>query len=330
VIFQRGDGVGLEFTRHVVRGVRLGADEPERLVGAGEIGVGDAEDDRSVLDALVRLRVELDGPTAPTRVATFASTDTLHRLDVTGFSATQLSGLRATLRADQGIASTVLLDDGPRRWLVALRWDEPRMRRLEALVERSGFHDVTVEPSPIALARVLGRDVTRVRRVAAPHESFEMICEGGFPVAGASVGSIGQTPPTLTFDSREVPVGWFDDITTPADLAAEVRRVVDDLPTASATPTIWLSEVAHPPFPPHDLRSPQRQCVALGAALGAAGLAGRLRPVDIVAPFESSTAPDDRPWAVERVSNLPPRPDRDITGPVARVLGRFRPRRRSS
>jgi hypothetical protein len=329
VIFQRGDGVGIEFTRHVVRGVRLGADEPDRLVGASEVGIGHADDDRSVLDALVRLRAELDGPTAPTRVATFASTNTLHRLDVTGFSADQLSDLRTRLRTEQAIASTVLLDDGPRRWLIALRWDEPATRRLEDLVERSGFHDVTIEPSPIALARVLGHEVTRVRRDAAPHESFDLICERGIPVVSASVDSFGRTPPTLAFDGHEVPVGWFDEITGQADLAAEVQRLVDDPAPTTAVPTIWLAGISHPPFPPHDLRSPQRQCVALGAALGAAGLAGRLRPVDIVAPFEPATAPVDRPWAVERVSNLPPRVDRDPTGPLARVIGRFRLRRRS-
>lgn len=329
MIFRRGDGVGLEFTRHVVRGVRLGSDEPDRLVGAGEVGIGDADDDRSVLDALVRLSAELDGPTAPTRVATFASTNTLQRLDVTGSSASQLSDVRERLRTEQGIASTVLLDDGPRRWLIALRWDESATRRLEALVERSGFHDVTIEPSPIALARVLDHEVTRVRRDAARHESFDLICERGLPVVSASVDSFGRTPPTLAFDGREVPVGWFDEITGQAELAAELQRIVDDLAPSTPTPSIWLSDVAHPPFPPHDLRSPHRQCVALGAAVGAAGLAGRLRPVDIVAPFEPATTPVDRPWAVERVSNLPPRPDRDTTGPVARVIGRFRLRRRS-
>lgn len=328
MIFRRGDGVGLEFTRHVVRGVRLGADEPNRLVGAGEVGIGDADDDRSVLDALVRLRAELDGPTAPTRVATFASTNTLHRLDVTGCSASQLNDARTALRAEHGIASTVLLDDGPRRWLIALRWDEPATRRLEALVERSGFHDVTIEPSPIAVARVLDHEVTRVRRDAAPHESFDLICERGVPVVSASVDSSGRTPPRLAVDGHEIPAGWFDQITGQAELAAELQRRVADLApsTPTPTPTIWLTDVEFPPFPPHDLRSPDRQCVALGAALGAAGLAGRLRPVDIVAPFETSTTPFDRPWAVERVSNLPPRPDRDTTGPLARLIGRFRRR----
>jgi hypothetical protein len=328
-MFQRGDGVGLEFTRHVVRGVRLGADEPNRLVAAAEVGVGDADDDRSVLDALVRLRAELDGPAASTRVATFASANTLHRIDVTGFSANELSGVRTALRVEQGIASTVLLDDGPRRWLLALRWNEPTVRRIEDLVERSGFHDVTVEPSPIALARVLDPAVTRVRRGASPLESFDMLCERNVPVASASVDSSRQTPPTLAFDDREIPGGWFTEISGQAELAAELERLTGDLAPAFPGPAIWLATVAHPPFPPHDLRSPERQCVALGAALGAAGLAGRLRPVDIVASVEPAASPIDRPWAVERVSSLPPRPPQDTTGPLARVIRRLGRRRRS-
>lgn len=328
MMFRRGDGVGLEFTRHVVRGVRLGADEPDRLVAAAEIGIGDPDDDRSVLDALVRLRGELDGPATSTRVATFASANTLHRIDVTGFSANELNGVRTALRVEQEIASTMLIDDGPRRWLLALRWNEAVVRRIEDLVERSGFDDVTLEPSPIALARVLGPEVTRVRRGAAPHESFEMICERNVPVASASIDSFRQTPPTLAFDDRAVPAGWFAEITGQAELAAELERLTGDLEPAGPGPTIWLATIAHPPFPPHDLRSPDRQCVALGAALGAAGLAGRLRPVDIVTPLEPATPPVDRPWAVERVSSLPPRPSQDTTGPLARVLGRFRRRSR--
>ena len=69
-----------------------------------------------------------------------------------------------------------------------------------------------------------------------------------------------------------------------------------------------LADVPYPPFPAHDLRAPQRQAVALGAAAGAAGLAGRLRPVDVLAPTGAQRAPDTRrPWAIERVVELPPR-----------------------
>ena len=61
----------------------LAADEPDRLRAATEVGIRHFDDDRSVLDALIRLRAELGPSRAPTRVALFLPGHTLHRVDVT-------------------------------------------------------------------------------------------------------------------------------------------------------------------------------------------------------------------------------------------------------
>ena len=327
MIFERGDGVGLEVTRREVRGVRLRAGQPDRLAAVSEVAFGDLDDHRRVVDAFVRLRADLGTPDEPTRVATFLQGSVLHRLDATGLAAGELTARRWSLHHDHGVGSTVLLDDGPRRWLVAVRWDEGAARRLEELTERAGFRDVTVEPSPIALVRVLDESVTRVRRDATIDEAFELLCRGGLPVAGASVEAIGRMPPDLAVDTATVPADWFAETPDPTELTAELRRFTSDLGSGDPDRRLTLAGVAHPPFPPHDLRSPQRQCVALGAALGAAGLAGRLRPVDMVAAT-TVAANVDRPWAVERVSALPPRADPVTIGPVRRALSRMLPRRR--
>ena len=329
MIFERGNGVGLEITRREVRGVRLQADHPDLLAAASEVGLGDIDDDRRVVDALVRLRADLGAPDEPTRVALFPSGSVLHRHDATGMAAAELTALRWPQHHDRGVGSTVLLDDGPRRWLVAVRWDEISARRLEDLAERAGFVDVTVEPSPIALVRVLDEDVSRVRRDATIDEAFELLCRAGLPVAAASVDAIGRMPPDLAIDAAPVPADWFTGTIDPIELTAELRRFLSDLGAGEPDRRLTLAGLDHPPFPPHDLRSPRRQCVALGAALGAAGLAGRLRPVDMVAPttFVSSV---DRPWAVERVSALPTRPAPATIGPVRRAISRMLPRRRSN
>lgn len=327
MIFERGDGVGLEITRREVRGVRLRAGRPDRLAAASEVALGDIDDDRSVVDALVRLRADIGAPDEPTRVALFPPGSVLHRLDVTGMAGTELTALRWSLHHDHGIGSTVLLDDGPRRWLVAVRWDEAAARRVEELTERAGFRDVTVEPSPIALVRVLDEEVTRVRRDATIDEAFELLCRAGLPVAGASVDAIGRMPPDLVVDAATVPADWFTGTIDPVELTAELRRFLSDLGSGDPDRRLTLAGVDHPPFPPHDLRSPRRQCVALGAALGAAGLAGRLRPVDMVAPTAVASSVD-RPWAVERVSALPPRPEPVTIGPLRRAISRILPRRR--
>lgn len=324
-LFQRGDGVGLEFTRHVVRGVRLAV---SRLAAAAEVAVADVADDRSVVDALIRIRADLGDPGETTRIATFPPASTVHRVDVTGLSGSELNARRAGLLGTHGVASTVLVDDGPRRWLVEVRWDESFVRRLEQLAERAGFADVTVEPSPIAIARVIGPDVSRVRRDGAIDESFELLCAGGPPVVAGAVDSVGWVAPTLLLGTDTFSTNLFDDIDDAVELMAELHRFVDGLdetPVDGEPGVLWLAGTPFPTFPPHDLRAPQRQCVALGAAVGAAGLAGRLRPVDMLTTPAAGV--DPRPWAVQRMSSLPPTVTPAGIGPVKRMVSRMLPRR---
>ena len=333
--FRRGDGVGIEFTRQLLRGVRFSAGQEGRLTAAVEVAIGDSNNDRSVVDAFVRLRAELDGPSDPTRIGVFPPASTLQRIDVTGLGGSELNTTRAQLLSEQSVASTLLLDDGPRRWLVAVRWDEAEIRRIENLAERAGFVDVTVEPSPVALARVVDEQVTRARRDAAIDESFESLFASGQPVVAAAVGSVGRMTPSLLLATAEYSIGWFDGITEPVELVAELGRFVDglgedddDVREGAHDVRLVIGGVPYPPFPLHDQRSPQRQCVALGAAAGAAGLAGRLRPVDMLSPASATADTSERPWAVERLSSLPPKEDAPTIGPLKRTISRLLPRRR--
>ena len=186
-LLRRGDGVGIEFTSRLVRGVRLRADQEGRVAAAAEVAIRATDDDQAVVDALVRLRAELGDPEETTRIATFPPFSTLHRVDATGCNGTELNALRADLVREQQINSTLLLDDGPRRWLVAVRWNDIDIRRIEELAERARFTDVTVEPSPVAIRRVISGDVTRVRRDAATDGSFEALLETGQPVIAGAV-----------------------------------------------------------------------------------------------------------------------------------------------
>lgn len=334
--FNRGDGVGIEFTRQLIRGVRLDADREGWLTAAAEVAIGDSRDDRSVVDAFVRLRAELDDPADTTRIGTFPPASTLRRIEVTGRTGAELNTMRAQLLRDESVASTLLLDHGPRRWLVAVRWDEDEIRRIEALAERAGFIDVTVEPSPVAIARVVGEQATRARRDAALDESFESLFVSGQPVVAAAVDSIGRMAPSLDLATAEFPTGWFEGIAEPAHLVAELRRLVDELGDDPITGHeadhrgLLVAGAPYPPFPPHDPRSPQRQCVALGAAVGAAGLAGRLRPVDMLSPTTAAVDPLERPWVVERLSSLPPKQEPATIGSVKRTISRMLPRRQRS
>ncbi len=322
----RGDGVGIEVTHDLIRGVRLDSTDPGRIVAAAEVAVANRLDDRTLVDALVRLRAELGDPHVPTRVALFPPGSTLSRIDATGLTGHDLNTLRSALATSRDASSSVLIDDGPRRWLVGVSWDDAEIRRVEELIERAGFIDVAVDPSPLALARALDSRVTHVRRDAAPDQSFGSVASHGVVVAAAALDSIGRMIPGLACSDVSISVGWFDDVDDRTELVTEVRRLLDEAPPVECG--LSLSGTLHPEFPPHDLRSPQRQCVALGAALGAAGLAGRLRPVDMLLPVLTTSNDVERPWAIERVSNLPAPQKPTTIGPLKRLVARMLPRRR--
>lgn len=322
----RGDGIGIEVTHDLLRGVRLDAAEPQRVVAAAEVSIAARHDDRTVLDALIRLRADLGDHRVPTRVAMFPPGSTLTRLDATGSDARELNVRRAEIAASRNASSSILVDDGPRRWLVGVAWDDAEVRRMEELAERAGFVDVAVDPSPLALARVLDERATFVRRNAATDECFAAVAAGGVVVAAATLDSIGRTVPGLTCSDVAVSTGWFDGVDDPSDLAIEIRRLLDDAPPVDCP--LQLTGVRYPEFPAHDLRAPQRQCVALGAAIGAAGLAGRLRPVDMQMPTNVDSDGGDRPWAIERVSDLPAADTPATIGRTKRAVSRMLPRRR--
>jgi hypothetical protein len=331
---RRGDGVGLELTTDVLRGVRLDADEPGHLAAATEVTIRSLIDDRSVLDSLIRVRAELGSPRLPTRLAMFLGSAMLHRLDVTGRSGPELNALRGELESTRGIRSTVLVDDGPRRWLMAVRWDERDVRRLEELAERAGYVDVAIDPSPLALARVLPTGVTVVCRDTSFGDAFEMVVDGQVPILAGSVDAVGHRSPDVVFGRGEISIGWFDDLTEPSDLMVEMQRTVDSLSlrnhremAAGDDHAVFVGNAEYPRYPAHDLRAAERQCVALGAAVGAAGLAGRLRPVDVQLPALTVTADVERPWAVERVSELPVRDEPRRPHALSRFVARSLPRR---
>jgi hypothetical protein len=321
----RGDGVGIEVTHGIIRGVRLGSARPERIVAAAEVATSDRFDDRATVDALVRLRAELGDPSAPTRLAMFPPGSTLSRVDATGLIANDLNALRSDLAQARAASSSVLVDDGPRRWLIGVSWDDAEIRRMEELAERAGFVDVAVDPSPLALARILDGRITYVRRDAATDHSFGAVISDRIVVAAAALESIGRMTPGLACSDAAMSVGWFDGLDQPLELVAEIERLLEDAPPVECA--LELADVPYAAFPPHDLRAPERQCVALGAALGAAGLAGRLRPVDMLLPVVTTSSELERPWAIERVSNLPT-PQAPTIGPGKRFVARLLPRRR--
>jgi hypothetical protein len=320
----RGDGVGIEVGSAIIRGVRLRHDVPGRMSTAVELPFRLADDD-AALDALVVLRAELGEPHEPTRIAMFPANAMMQRIDITGRSGPEMNELRSRLDRRHGITSTVVADDGPRRWLLVIRWDANAARRLEDLAEHAGFVDVTVEPSPLALARVCGPDDTYARRLVAQSDSHHFVMSNRLPVAALAVPTTGRSHPDVDIAELDIQYGRYDDFMTDAALGEVLDRVNELAGPAASEAPIHLEIVgeSYPLFPAHDSRSAQRQAVALGAAVGAAGLAGPLRPVDVIASAADSTDEQfDRPWAIEAVTKLPDL-DPERTTPTLKRLGRI-------
>ncbi len=131
------------------------------------------------------------------------------------------------------------------------------------MTERSGFIDVAIDPSPLALVRVLDDDTTHVRRDAGPDQSFGAITSDGVVVAAAAFDSIGRMAPAISCSDSPVSIGWFDDVDEPTELVSEIRRLLDDARPVECM--LQLAAMAYPDFPSHDVRSSQRDSASPSA-----------------------------------------------------------------
>ena len=303
---RRGDGIGLEIGTTVLRAVRMSADEPDLVAAVSEVAIGRPDDNTMTIDALIRARAQVGAVDVPTRIAWFPGGATLQRLDATGRTGIELNEMRHELAERLDIGSTMLIDADARRWMIALKWDHAAAWRLQELVERAGFVDVDLEPAPVAAQRVLPREMGVVRRDAESGHSWAGAYDEAGPVAAASVAPGSREYPGLATAPAAVGLHHLSEVLDEAELDAELGRIVGaTLGRRSGTDELGaklrVAETSYPPFPAHDLRAPQRVVVALGAAIGAAGLAGRLRPVDVLAPTGQPSDMMPRPWAIERV-----------------------------
>jgi len=313
---QRGDGIGLEVTKTMIRGVRFAHDQPGRVASAAEVPIARFQDHEAVFDALVRVRGQLSTNALPTRVAWFPTGSTIQRIDATGLSGPELNSLRHELAGSAGITSTMLVDADARRWMMVLRWDHSEAWRVQELVELAGFVDVAIEPSPVSLERVLAPGTQITRRDASVHRSWAALYLDSVPLAAATVEAHIRDSPGLSVSADPVGLHRLDNILAEAELADEVSAIAKNSLSETSSSTeleinLQVLGEPYPPFPAHDLRAPQRVAVALGAATGAAGLAGRLRPVDVLTPTNQVSDSSTNPWAIERIIDPPLQIERD-------------------
>ncbi len=274
---RRGDGIGIEIATAALRGVRLDLDVPGRLAVAAEEPITRPGDD-ALLDAFVRLTARLGGHEGiPTRLAWFPPDAIILTCDATGLMPAEVNRLTGDL---DGVTATTSVESGARRWLLAVRWDHERSVRLAGLASSAGLEVEACEPAPIALARVLSSEPTITRRVTDDGCGWDAILADGVPRAAAgSAGSYRRSPDLVADNLRRADLGRLPDDSSQA--AGAVRMVIDamagDRFQRGGHPAgVALTGDLYPPYPPDDVRSTARQAVALGAAIAAAGLAGRV------------------------------------------------------
>jgi hypothetical protein len=299
-MMRRGDGIGIEVLPETLRGVRLQQDAPGRVAKVAGVAC-DTNNDLSLLDGLTRLRNLLDEAGQPTRVCMWSNDGYIQSLDVTGWSTTELNLHRSKLN---DVSATIEMSSSARRLLAHLQCDMIRHRRVERLVRQAGFDLEAIEPTPVAIARLVPSYTMRLvgdRGDAQPWMAVvhDRTVLAAAPVAGAAAESGHRRSELLGSSWSAAIEDLREQLLDTAELSAAVNE-----PTGPAV-SLGLSLVgdAYPEFPDTHPAWGPRLAGALGAAVAAAGLAGRVHQVQpLVAPHAFSD--DGGVWVIERIGNV--------------------------
>jgi hypothetical protein len=224
----------------------------------------------------------------------------IQSLDVTGRSTNELNVHRAGL---VDVSATLELSVGPRRLLAHLRCDMARHRRVERLVRQAGFEVEAIEPTPVAIARLLPDATWRLLARRGGEQPWVAVVHDRAVIAAA--------PRVEAAGKRAAPVGELHGEPWPAKVDALRERLIDPAelqhqlnePAVAPVPLVLdLVGDPYPEFPPADPAWGPHVAAALGAAIAAAGLAGRLFALQPLA--HHAFGEEDAVWVVERLGDL--------------------------
>ncbi len=299
----RGNGTGIEVGVIGIRAVRLAADAPGRVVTAVDERIF-RTDVQGTIDALIRVATRLSLTVDDdVTIASFADGERIAGWDATGWSVSDLAA-RPPHPGTDG-SNRWIVDAGPRRWQLDVRADRADAGRVRDAAAAAGLGHARFEPSPLALARLASSAPRLLWRVERGGPAWCALCADGLPILAATA------PPP-----QKSELGVFDALLREEEyrsvlglLEREPERVPEawsQLVRRGASrhrrnPDLAMLGDPYPPFPADDVRSISRQCVALGAALAAAGLVGRVRTMRQLEAAPGPTA--RRPWLVERVAD---------------------------
>ncbi len=298
-MMRRGDGIGIEVLPDVLRGVRLQQDAPGRVAKVAGVAC-DTNNDLLLLDGLTRLRSLLDEDGHPTRACLWSHNCHIQSLDITGWSTTELNLHRSKL---VDVSATIEMSSSARRLLAHLQTDMIRHRRVERFIRQAGFDLDSIEPTPMAVARLVPAYTMRLIGSRADAQPWLAVVHDRVILAAAPAVDIGDLTRT-----ELMAASWSTSIEdlrerllTPAELSAVINQ------PAGIAVSLGLSLVGdtYPEFPDTHPAWGPRLAGALGSAVAAAGLAGRVHQVQpLVAPHAFSD--DGGVWVIERIGDVAP------------------------
>ena len=298
-MMRRGDGIGIEVLPDALRGVRLQQDAPGRVAKVAGVAC-DTNNDLLLLDGLTRLRSLLDEDGHPTRACLWSPDCHIQSLDITGWSTTELNLHRSKL---VDVSATIEMSSSARRLLAHLQTDMIRHRRVERFIRQAGFDLDSIEPTPMAVARLVPPYTMRLIGSRGEAQPWLAVVHDRVILAAAPAIDIGEMTRTeLMAASWSASIEDLrDHLLTTAELSATINQ------PASIAVSLGLSLVGdtYPEFPDTHPAWGPRLAGALGAAVAAAGLAGRVHQVQpLVAPHAFSD--DGGVWVIERIGDVAP------------------------
>ncbi|HEX2782385.1 MAG TPA: hypothetical protein VHN36_02290 [Ilumatobacteraceae bacterium] len=298
-MMRRGDGIGIEVLPDALRGVRLQQDAPGRVAKVAGVAC-DTNNDLLLLDGLTRLRSLLDEDGHPTRACLWSPNCHIQSLDITGWSTTELNLHRSKL---VDVSATIEMSSSARRLLAHLQTDMIRHRRVERFIRQAGFDLDSIEPTPIAVARLVPAYTMRLIGSRGDAQPWLAVVHDRVILAAAPAIEIGDMTRT-----ELMAAGWSaaiedlrERLLSPAELSTTINQ------PAGIAVSLGLSLVGdtYPEFPDTHPAWGPRLAGALGAAVAAAGLAGRVHQVQpLVAPHAFSD--DGGVWVIERIGDVAP------------------------
>ncbi|MEY2401003.1 MAG: hypothetical protein QOJ08_1114 [Ilumatobacteraceae bacterium] len=299
-MMRRGDGIGVEVLPDSLRGVRLQQDAPGRVAKVAGVAC-DTNNDLLLLDGLTRLRSLLDEAGQPARVCMWSQDSYIQSLDITGWSTTELNLHRSKL---VDVSATIEMASSARRLLAHLQTDMIRHRRVERFVRQAGFDLESIEPTPIAVARLVPSYTMRLIGSRGDAQPWMAVVHDHLVIAAAAVSGTG----TESDRTELLATSWSASVEELRERLLDPAVLVETLnQPAGIAVSLGLSLVgdAYPEFPDTHPAWGPRLAGALGAAVAAAGLAGRVHQLQpLVAPHAFSD--DGGVWVIERVGDVAP------------------------